>query len=106
MLTLEARSRQVGPATGVGHPFAGDADQVAGLTCWEMGADPRTQIKKAGRLHTAGPGTAAVFLVQDHPPSPEEIVDLLSFAWKSSEVARLRFLRIPHHQAQLLWREG
>ena len=77
-------------------------DHVAGLTCWETGADAKTQIKTAGRLHAAaGPGTAAVFLPQDHPPSPEEIVDLLQFAWKSTEVTRLRFLRVPHQQPQL-----
>jgi hypothetical protein len=76
-------------------------DQVAGLTCWEPAAEARAQIKNAGPLHTASPGTAAVFIPQDHPPSPEQIVDLLQFAWKSTEVTRLRFLRVPHQQPQL-----
>jgi len=82
-------------------------DQVAGLTCWEANADARTQMKKTGPLHSAaGPGTAAVFVPHDHLPGPEEIVDLLQFAWKSTEIARVRFLRVPHEQPQLPWTEG
>ncbi len=82
------------------------ADQVAGLTCWEAAAAATAQIQKAGPLHAAaGTGTAAVLLPQDNPPSPEELVDLLHFAWKRTEVARLRFLRVPHEQPQLPWNE-
>jgi hypothetical protein len=125
--SLGANLRQAGNAASLdvcmsGFPWAGFSGfslmerdeaalpavgQVAGLTCWEAGAEPKTQIRKSGPLHAAaGPGTAAIFVPQDHPPDPEEIVNLLQYAWKSTEVARLRFLRIPHQQPQLPWREG
>ncbi len=82
-------------------------DQAAGLTCWDMTADAKTQIKKAGLLHAAaGPGTAAVFISHDRPPSPEDIVELLQFAWKSSTASRVQFVRVPHQQEHLPWKEG
>ena len=78
--------------------------EVAGLTTWSPGAEPKAQLKAAGLLHAAADrGTAAILLPEDHLPAPEDLVELLHFAWKRTEVNHIRFLRVPHQQPQLPW---
>lgn len=78
-------------------------ERVAGLTPWDPTAAPRDQLRAAGALHAvAGAGTAAVLL----PPQTsgiDEVLDLLTFAHKHTDVVRVRFLRVPDRQAQLAW---
>jgi hypothetical protein len=76
--------------------------QVAGLTAWDERASPDHQVRVAGALHAvAGQGTAAVLVTRDSRLSPEEVVALLHFAWKRTELVRLRFVRATSRQKQL-----
>ena len=53
-------------------------------------------------LHgVVGSGTAAVLLPEEALPSAEEIAELLTYAWKQTEVVRLRFVRMVRPQQQL-----
>jgi hypothetical protein len=106
-LSWTSQAQAAGFALGDGDgSWLPSADQVAGLTCWAAGADAATQLKIAGHLHAAaGAGTAAVLIPDDNSPNPEEIANLLRFAWKRTEVTRLRFLRVPHQQQHLPWHE-
>jgi ATP cone domain len=66
---------------------------VAGLTPWAPELPARNQLRAAGALHAAAEGgTAAVFLPEDMRRRPEEVADLLSHAWRQTEVVRLRFV--------------
>lgn len=77
-----------------------DAAHVAGVTPWDATAAPKTQLRCAGLLHAAaGLGTSAVLLPEGI--AGEAIVDLLHFAWKQTDVIRLRLLRPPTEQRQL-----
>jgi len=79
-------------------------EQVAGLTPWDPSATPRDQLRAAGALHgVAEAGTAAVLLPPQATPEIDELLDLLAFACKQTEIVRLRFLRVPDRQAQLAW---
>jgi hypothetical protein len=50
---------------------------------------PRQQLRAAGRLHgVTGTGTAVLGL--ESRTSVDELVELLNFAWRETEVARLR----------------
>jgi hypothetical protein len=78
--------------------------EVAGLTAWSPGAEPEAQLRAAGLLHAAADrGTAAILLDEDRLPTSEQLVDLLRFAWKRTDIDRIRFLRVPHQQPQLPW---
>jgi hypothetical protein len=77
-----------------------------GLTAWDIAATPKSQIRAASILHSvADTGTALILLAEDALPSPEEIVELLNYAWKQTEVVRLRFLRMagPAYQFSAPW---
>jgi hypothetical protein len=79
-------------------------EQVAGLTPWDPAATPRDQLRAAGALHAiAGAGTSAVLLPPQAAPEIDDLLDLLAFAWKHTEIVRLRLLRVPDRQAQLAW---
>ena len=66
---------------------------VAGLTPWAPAAPPRSQLRVAGVLHAvAGGGTAALFLSQEMCQEPETVAQLLQFAWRQTEIVRLRLL--------------
>jgi hypothetical protein len=70
-----------------------EAHQVAGLTAWALAAPARDQLRAAGALHAiAGRGTAAAVLPDPGVPA-EDVVDLLQFAWRQTDVVGLRFLR-------------
>jgi hypothetical protein len=93
-----------GCVDGPGESFRepGDSQIQAGLTPGDATASLKAQIKTAGLLHeSAGLGTAVVLLSPDLTLSPEEVAGLLHFAWKQTDVVRLRFVRISPQQAQL-----
>jgi hypothetical protein len=78
----------------------------AGLTAWDPRAPAKDQLRVAGCLHAAAEmGTAAVFLPGDAPPTPEQLLELVRYAWHKTEVVRLRLVRpaTPHRQAAALW---
>jgi hypothetical protein len=71
------------------------AAHVGGLTPWDESAALRSQVRAAGLLHAvAGGGTAVVVLPAECVLSTEEVVDLLHLAWRQTDVARLRLMRI------------
>jgi hypothetical protein len=78
------------------------SDFAAGLTCWDAGASPQTQLRMAGPLHAAaGAGTATVLLTEEQLPTAEAVVQWLHSAWRQSDLVRVRFLRIVHPERQL-----
>jgi hypothetical protein len=82
--------------------------QVAGLTAWDATAKLKHQVRAAGLLHTpAEMGTAAVLVPAEQPPSPEDVVELLHYAWQQTGVVRLRLVRLapPQRQRTAPWEE-
>jgi hypothetical protein len=52
-------------------------------------------LRAAGALHAiTGGETAALVLPQERPLATEEMAELLRFAWRQTEVARLRLVRV------------
>jgi ATP cone domain len=89
---------------GAGESFRGPVDAASqpGLTPWDATASLKSQIAAAGSLHeSAAAGTAIALVAPDLSVSPEEVATVLHFAWKQTEVVRLRFARISPQQAQL-----
>jgi len=83
--------------------------EIAGVSPWDAEAPPRVQLKAAGLLHeaagagNAGVGCAAVLVSRDAPPTAADALDLLHYAWKQTDVARLRFVRLSPRQKELAW---
>jgi len=76
--------------------------EACGLTAWDATAGAKSQLRAASVLHgVVGSGTAAVLLPEDALPSAEEIAELLTYAWKQTEVVRVRFVRMVRPQQQL-----
>jgi hypothetical protein len=74
--------------------------EAAGLTACDPASPPRQQLRAAGALHgLTGRGTAAVFLTS---PSAETVMDLLSFAWRQTETAAVRFLSAGQAEQRML----
>jgi hypothetical protein len=70
------------------------ADHAAGVTPWETAAPMKAQFRAAGGLHgVAEGGTLALFVPDDHPPTPEQVADWLRTLGRNSEVVRLRLVR-------------
>jgi hypothetical protein len=70
------------------------AEHVAGLTPWDASASPREQLRAAGALHAAAEaGTAAVLLPDDRRLAAEQLVELLLYAWRQTQIVRLRVVR-------------
>lgn len=68
--------------------------EAAGLTPWDPTTTMKDQLLSAGLLHAAaGTGTAALLLTEERPISPDELVQLLRYAWQQTAVTRIRFLR-------------
>ncbi len=68
-------------------------EEIAGLTTWNGAIPPRDQVQVAGSLHTVtGTGTAWIQLPHDAPFHEEELVRVLRFAWKETQVSRIRFV--------------
>ncbi len=90
---------QLWPITDSRWPLAPDA---AGLTAWDTTATAKDQLLAASSLHaTAGAGTVALLVAEERSISPEELADLLRFAWQQTEVTRVRLLRTVPQQRQL-----
>ena len=80
--------------------------EVPGLTAWDSAATAKSQLRAAGVMHAvAQAGTATVLLPEDDLPAPEEVVELLQYAWKQTEVVRLRLVRMVRggRQAAVSW---
>jgi hypothetical protein len=87
-----------GDEPGTGPP----AEHAAGLTPWDPGAPAKNQLRAASPLHlTAEMGTVAVLVPADAPPTAEEVVRLLTYAWQQTEVVRVCFLRAASRPRQL-----
>jgi hypothetical protein len=119
---IDEALRQEGPGLAVAACIAGPLDRhgfsldseshltrgwhterVAGLTPWDEQATVKTQLQTAGELHArAGHGIAAVLLPRDQSASAEQLADWLSWAWRKTEVRRVRFVAPVHGQRQLL----
>jgi hypothetical protein len=97
-------------ALGASSPDSGPAiENLAGLTSWDAKATLKQQLKAAGALHAlAGGGTAILPLPSDRMLPAEEVVELLRYAWRQTEVVRLRFVRMGPVRRQLTapWEEG
>jgi hypothetical protein len=67
-----------------------------------LALDWRTRLRIAGRLHTAfGRGTLWLPLTEASPLEPEELIDLLYFAWRQTSVSRIRLARPAERHTQL-----
>jgi hypothetical protein len=83
-------------------------DQKAGLTTWNEAISIREQIQAAGLLQAPSrAGTAWVLLPKDNSCNPEELGNILRFAWKETGVGRIRFVSGYHSGRQLIapWEE-
>jgi hypothetical protein len=73
----------------------------SGLSCADEAADAERQLIAASALHAvAGQGTALVLWPDDAEPTVNRLVDLLQFAWRRTELVRVRFVRKPAALAQ------
>jgi hypothetical protein len=78
------------------------AQEVAGLTPWDPQATIKDQLQSASSLHEiAGMGTVALVVTEDRPLAPEELAQLLRYAWLQTETVRIRLLRKMPQQRQL-----
>lgn len=83
-------------------------EQAAGLTSWDAQIPLRHQVRAAGQLQAVTKtGTAVVLLSPEQVVSAEQIGDLLQLAWRETEIARLRLVRLPATAADApaLWQE-
>jgi hypothetical protein len=68
-------------------------ERIAGLTGWDDSITPREQVHAAGLMHSVtGTGTAWVQLAAAPIANKEEIIGLIRFAWKETQVCRIRFV--------------
>ncbi|MBI1917984.1 MAG: hypothetical protein HYS12_25100 [Planctomycetes bacterium] len=63
---------------------------ASGPTCWDAGAEVTAQMQATGELHAAAEGGTAVVFLPAKLPRPEEVAGWLRWAWKETEVVRLR----------------
>jgi hypothetical protein len=62
----------------------------------------KNQLRIAGTLHRrAELGTLALHVLDDPLPQPEEVIEWLKWAWKRTDVTRLRLVRVPRSHQQL-----
>ncbi len=81
------------PGPGLSEMLSSEALPEAGLSCADRRASPGQQLSAAGSLHAvAGQGTARVMLPHGSAPTPDELVELLHFAWRRTEVHRAIFM--------------
>jgi hypothetical protein len=86
----------------------GSPSSVAGVTAWEPGAAPASQLKATGLLHAAAGGGTAVLQPGSELLSAEDLVALLREAWQRTELNRVRILPRAQSQQQLTaaWESG
>ena len=69
---------------------------VDGLNAADATQTPHKQLHAAGKLHAiAGRGTARVCFPAEAEVSADELFELLRYAWKRTELIRVRFRREP-----------
>ncbi len=107
VLRQDGRATQMDACVDGPVSFQLEGEGVAGLTAWDHGATAKSQLQAAGELHAvAGQGTAALFLPDNLPPSPDQVVDWLQLAWRQTDVARVRLVRLRPDQGDLFARAG
>ena len=77
-------------------PAHGDSNTAddPGLTTWAFDQPPERQLSACGKLHAAcGSGTAVLGF--EERPTVERVFTLLEYAWRQTEVVRLRLLVRP-----------
>jgi hypothetical protein len=75
----------------LGAPFA--EAESAGVTAWDAEAPPKQQLRASGLLHTGGgKGTATVMINAEAPPA-DELAEVLTWAWKHTEIGCVRLIR-------------
>jgi hypothetical protein len=81
---------------------------LADLTPADAAAPPREQLRAAGLLHAAaGAGTAALVVPLDQALDPSGLADLIHFAWRHTEIVRLRVASVGQPAvADLPFRDG
>jgi hypothetical protein len=90
---------------------AGDApgaDNCMGLTPCDGAASIKSQLRAAGAMHAvAEHGTAVVQLEPGEPPTAEQVVQWLRWAWQQTDVVRVRLVRpaIEPQQLTVPWPE-
>jgi hypothetical protein len=84
-----------GPTT-----FTLEGEPIAGVTCFDQTASLRSQLRACGALHAiTGTGTLALYLPDD--TTAEQLVESLEWAWRHTDVVRVRLLRPTPKQGQL-----
>src|SRR5262249_8989897 len=77
-------------------------ERVAGITTWDPEQPLIAQATASGKLHgRAGQGTAVVLINETRLPTAAELAELLHFAWRRTNMVRLRFLRAQSALRQL-----
>ncbi len=70
------------------------AENVAGLTGWDVSAPLKNQLRSAGVLQgIAEHGTVALFLPENETLSPDQLAVWLQTAWQQTDVVRVRLIR-------------
>jgi hypothetical protein len=63
---------------------------AGGPTCWDSGAPMKAQLRVLGELHGAArAGSGVAFLPHDPPPTAEQVLGWLRWAWSHTSVVRL-----------------
>jgi hypothetical protein len=69
-------------------------EEASGPTCWDREAAMKGQLRVLGELHTsAGGGTGVAFLPHEPPPTAEQVVGWLRWAWGHTAISRLQLRR-------------
>jgi hypothetical protein len=92
------------PGPGLASRLPPEASADAGLSCIDSAVGPERQLLAAGALHVlTGHGTAEVRWPAGAAPTADALVELLQFAWRRTELVRLRFVQpdSEHQQAEL-----
>jgi hypothetical protein len=99
ILRQEGRASALSTCLG-SPPWADDGQEEAGVTCWDEAAPVRVQLQTMGKLHAvAEGGTGVLFVPADPPPTAEQVVEWLRWAWDETSVLRLRLGRsLPSHR--------
>jgi hypothetical protein len=67
---------------------------VAGLTTGDSALPVKKQLQAIGSIHAiTESGSGTLLSSESAPPTPEEAVELVRYAWQHTEIARLRFQR-------------
>jgi hypothetical protein len=99
----------LGEEQGGGAANSPSLETAAGLTSWDAQLSLRHQLQGSGQLQAATKtGTALVLLAGERSVSAEAIAELLQLAWRETEIARLRFVRLSAAPPTkpVLWRES